>query len=116
MIDGGELFSLAFEMPEVADGDGGSAFAFVLPVQPAWRDRLAGITLSGPGGSVTLDRQADRPVSILRNPRSGQVRGILRGSAATGLAGDDTVSALSREPGLEVLTSRGIPDREDWTR
>ena len=115
-VDGGELFSLAFEMPEVADGDGGSAFAFVLPVQPAWRDRLAGITLSGPGGSVTLDRQADRPVSILRNPRSGQVRGILRGSAATGLAGADTVSALSREPGLEVLTSRGIPDREDWTR
>ncbi len=114
--DGDELFSLAFEMREVADGDGGSSFAFALPVQPAWADRLAGITLSGPGGSVTLDQDADRPVSILRNPRSGQVRGILRGSGATRLARDDMVSALTREPGLEVLTSRGIPDREDWTR
>ena len=27
---------------------------------------------------------------------------------------DDAVSAL--EPGLEVLTSRGIPEAEDWTR
>ncbi len=114
--EGDLLFSLAFEMPEVADGDGGSSFAFILPVQPAWPDRLAGITLSGPGGSVTLDQDADRPVSILRNPRTGQIRGILRGSAARSLAGDDTVSALTREPGLEVVTSRGIPDREDWTR
>ena len=114
--DGDELFSLAFEMPEVADGDGGSSFAFVLPVQPGWADRLAGITLSGPGGSVTLDRDSDRPVSILRNPRTGQIRGILRGSAATGLVRDDAVSTLSREPDLEVLTSHGIPDREAWTR
>ena len=114
--DGDELFSLAFEMPEVADGDGGSSFAFVLPVQPGWADRLAGITLSGPGGSVTLDQDADRPVSILRNPRSGQIRGILRGSAATDLVRDDAVSTLTREPGLEVLTSHGIPDREAWTR
>ena len=114
--DGDELFSLTFEMPEVADGDGGSSFAFVLPVQPAWADQLAGIILSGPGGPAALDRDADRPVSILRNPRSGQIRGILRGSAASGLARDDAVSALIREPGLEVMTSRGIPDREDWTR
>ena len=29
---------------------------------------------------------------------------------------DDAVSALALEPGLEVLTSRGIPEAEDWTR
>ena len=114
--DGGELFSLTFEMPEVADGDGGSSFAFVLPVLPAWTDRLAVITLTGPVGSVTLDQDSDRPVSILRNPRTGQIRGILRGSEATGLARGYTVSALTREPDMEVLTSRGIPDREDWGR
>ena len=113
---GDELFSLTFEMLEVADGDGGSSFAFVLPVQPAWDGRLAGITLSGPGGSVTLDQDSDRPVSILRNPRTGQIRGILRGSEARDLARADTVSALTREPGMEVMTSRGIPDREDWGR
>ena len=30
---GGELFSLDFAMPEIADADGGSSFAFVLPVR-----------------------------------------------------------------------------------
>ena len=34
----------------------------VLPVQPGWAGRLAGITLSGPGGSVTLDEETDRPM------------------------------------------------------
>ena len=34
----------------------------VLPVQPGWADQLAGITLSGPGGSVTLDEETDRPM------------------------------------------------------
>ena len=31
--DGGELFSLSFEMPEVADGDGSPSFVFALPVR-----------------------------------------------------------------------------------
>ena len=103
-------------MPQVADGDGRSSFAFVLPVQPDWADQLASITLSGPGGSVTLDQDTDRPVTILRNPRTGQVRGILRDRPDAVRVRDDAVSALSQEPGMEVLTSRGIPDPDDWTR
>ena len=114
--DGDELFSLTFEMPTVADGDGSSSFAFVLPVQPEWPESLASITLSGPGGSATLDDKTDRPVTILRNSRTGQIRGILRDGSAAGLARDDAVSALSREPDMEALNSRGIPDSEDWTR
>ena len=80
---GDELFSLSFDMPEVADGDGRSSFAFTLPMQPEWAGQLARINLSGPGGSVTLGQDSSRPVTILRNPRTGQIRGILRGSAAT---------------------------------
>ena len=114
--DGDELFSLTFQMPEVADGDGSSSFAFVLPVQPEWPESLASITLSGPGGSATLDDKTVRPVTILRNSRTGQIRGILRDGSAAGLARDDAVSALSREPDMEALNSRGIPDSEDWTR
>ncbi len=114
--DGDELFSLPFQMPEVADGDGSSSFAFVLPVQPEWPESLASITLSGPGGSATLDDKTDRPVTILRNSRTGQIRGILRDGSAAALARDDAVSALSREPDMEALNSRGIPDSEDWTR
>ena len=114
--DGDELFSLTFEMPTVADGDGSSSFAFVLPVQPEWPESLASITLSGPGGSATLDDKTDRPMTILRNSRTGQIRGILRDGSAAALARDDAVSALSREPDMEALNSRGIPDSEDWTR
>ena len=114
--DGEELFSLSFSMPKVADGDGRSSFVFALPVQPGWAEELASITLSGPGGSVRLDGETDRPVTILRNPRTGEIRGILRDLPAGDGSGDDTASALALEPGLEVLTSRGIPGPEDWRR
>ena len=112
---GDELFSLSFTMPEVADGDGSSSFAFVLPVQPGWADALASITLSGPGGSVTVDGESDLSMAILRNPRNGQVRGILRDlppatQAARAAAG------RTAGPGLEVLFSRGIPDAASWSR
>ena len=113
---GDELFSLSFDMPEVADGDGRSSFAFTLPMQPEWAGQLARINLSGPGGSVTLDQDSSRPVTILRNTRTGQIRAILRGSAAATPNVDTTVSALTLERGLERLTSHGIPHQEDWIR
>ena len=76
--DGADLFSLPFDIPAIADaGEGAGGFAFVLPVGPAW-EALASVTLSGPGGTATLDASTDRPVSIWRD-RDGQVRAILRG-------------------------------------
>ena len=72
------LFSLAFDMPEVGDGNGSSSFVFVLPVRPGWAGSLANVTLSGPGGSVTLDEESNLPMAILRNPRTGQIQSILR--------------------------------------
>ena len=113
--DGSELFSLAFAMPEVADGDGSSSFAFVLPVQPGWEGSLATITLDGPGGSVTLDSETDLPMAILRNPRNGQVRGILRDPPP-----DNQVAAAAAPGGagssVEVLFSRGVPGAQAWRR
>ncbi len=111
---GGELFSLSFTMPETADGDGSSSFVFALPVQPGWEGNLASITLSGSGGSVILDRESDRPMGILRNPRTGQVRGILRD-----LPQADAAAALAPQAGpgsLDMLFSRGIPDAGAWGR
>ena len=108
---GDELFSVGFTMPEVADGDGSSSFAFVLPVEPGWAVRLASITLSGPGGSVTLDSDTDIPLFILVDPSTRQVRGILRDLPQAG------ASALVRQAGtdsLDVLFSRGIPDAAAW--
>ena len=114
--NGTELFSLSFDMPEVADGDGGSNFAFVLPAGAGWEDGLAGITLSGPGGSATLDTETSLPMAVLRDPRDGQVHAILRNLPRTVLTAADATAALSPEPGLEVLFSRGIPASDAWQR
>ena len=110
-----ELFSLTFDMPEVACDDGSSSFAFVLPVDPEWRDKLASIALTGPGGSTTLNGETDHPMVILRNPRTGQVRGFLRDLPEAALARSKiAVDALSPELGLEALFSRGIPGVEAY--
>lgn len=106
--EGRTLFSLRFGMQRVEDGDGGAHFAHALPVRPEWADDLASITLSGPEGSVTLDRSTDRPLAILRDPRNGRIRAFLRGETAN-LAARRGAAAIPGEPGLEVLFTRGIP-------
>ena len=113
--EGAELFSLRFEMPVVADGDGSSSFVFALPVREEWADALVSITLSGPGGSFTLDKSSDQPMAILRNPETGQIRQIVR-DLPPGPAGLEAAERLGAETGFEVSFSRGIPDRADWTR
>ena len=113
--DGVEIFSLSFTMPEVADGDGSSVFVFALPVQAGWAGNLTSITLSGPGGMATLDGDTDRPITIVRDPQTGQVRGIIRDLPLEALAQADVAGGLS-EPGLRVLGSRGIPDADAWRR
>ena len=110
---GDEFFALGFAMPEVADGNGHSSFAFALPVQEAWAGALARITLSGPGGTVSLDEDTDTPMTILLDPGTRQVRGILRDLPSP--------AAAARAPQadaetLDVLFSRGIPDAAAWSR
>ena len=112
---GGELFSLNFPMPEVPDGDGSSSFVFALPVRQEWEATLTTITLSGPDGTFTLDGDTDRPMAILRDPITGQVRGFLRDlPPQTQAAMDAAERAVA--PGLQVLFSRGIPDATEWRR
>ena len=112
---GGELFSLSFGMPEGADGDDSSSFAWAVPVRAAWAGELATITLSGPGGSVTLDGDSDRPMAILRNPETGQVRGFLSDLPPATQAARDAAGRAAG-PELEVLFSRGIPGASAWRR
>ena len=113
--DGGELFALDFDMPVVADADGRGSFAFTVPVQAGWGDELAGITLSGPNGAFTLDADGDSPAAIVRDPRTGRVRGIFsdlpRGSTEA-----DVLAGRGFEPGVELFFSRGIPGVAAWRR
>ena len=112
---GGDLFSLSFAMPVALSEEAEvSSFVFALPAQPDWADALASITLSGPSGTATLDGDSDIPMAILRDPRTGQVRGILRDPPPATQAAADAVGA--RAPGLEVLFSRGIPGAVAWRR
>lgn len=113
--DGAELFALRFEMPVIADGDGSSSFVFALPVREGWADALASITLSGPGGSFTLDRSTDLPMAILRDPESGRIRRIMR-DLPPGPTGREAAERAGAEGGWEVIFSRGIPDPADWGR
>ncbi len=118
---GGELFSFRFGMSAVTDADGRSAFVYALPVQQEWAGALASITLSGPGGSFTLDGSGDRAAAILRDPETGEVRAIFRDAPPSVVdaadrgdpLGSEAAAELSLPAGLEVLVSRGIPRVED---
>ena len=115
-----ELFSLRFDMPETVDGDGNAtSFAFVLPARYGWEADLASIVLTGPGDSATLDRDTNRPMIILRNPSTDQVRGFLRPPpaaivSANGAVVPDIASRVGQA--VEVLFSRGIPGSREWRR
>ncbi len=97
--DGRALFSLSFEMDRLSDLGDAKAFAHLLPVEAGWRGALASIELSGPEGEVMVDTGTDDPMTILRDPDSGQFRAFLRGVRSDG----------SFDPKLTALRSRGLP-------
>ena len=105
---GGDAFSFSFDMPYIPDvEDERSSFVFAVPV--TWTDPLTSISLAGGDESVALDRTTNSPMTILRDPVTGQVRAMLREPETAAM------SALG-EPGLEVLFSRGIPEEADQRR
>lgn len=112
--DGREIFSLSFAMPEVADGDGSASFVFALPVQAEWAGSFAAVTLTGPGGTATMDGDTDRPMVILRDLQTGQVRSILRGVRPEELPQADAAGGLTPGTGAGVSSSRGIPGADAW--
>ncbi len=102
---GRELFSVSLAMKKVADtGDERAGFAFSLPI--TWTGELARIRLAGPRGSASLDQDSDLPVTLVRDPVSGRIRGVFSGppTAAMRPLGAGNVRAL------QVIFSRGIPD------
>ena len=114
--NGRVLFSLSFDMPKLADAGDLSAFAFVLPTDPAWAGTLAEITLSGPGGSVTMDAQTNRPAAMVWNPTTGQVRALLIDLPQGILTSEDAAALLSVGPILDLRFSRGVPLADAWRR
>ena len=109
---GETVFSLDFDMPMLLDGDpGDKGFVFALPAPGGWDD-LASITLSGPEGTVSVDRDGASAMGLLIDDSTGAVRGFLRDVAAA----DGAAGMEPPEPGLGMQVSRGVPDREAWRR
>ena len=113
--DGSALFDRAFEMAEITDGDGRQSFVFALPAEAGWADALSQIVLTGPGGTAELDAESGPATALLRNPATGQVRGILRDWPDPATTQADAAASLP-EPGLEVQVSRGVPAPDAWRR
>ena len=112
--DGGrELFSLSFDMPETADADGYTSFAFTLPVGPGWED-LEKITLYGPGGTFTLDSDTHRPAAIVREPETGQVQALILDLHPDTRTPEDAAKLLGVAPNLTLRFSLGIPGPNAW--
>ncbi len=111
-VEGAELFDLSFDMTEFGDSEGGG-FNFILPVQADWQARLDQITLSGPEGVVILDSEGDRSAALLLDNVTGQVRGLLHDWMVPRAGGPPT-RRVPPEPGLEIVTSKGVPDANDW--
>ncbi len=118
--DGDAVFTRSFGMAEFGCGGRGGSFAFILPVGRDWPDRLARVVLSGPEGTSILDGEEDPSASLLLDRTTGRVRGVLRDwaePAGKRPAGKRVAARRAQpEPGLEVLTSRGLPDSASWVR
>ena len=111
---GATLLSLDFEMDEISDGSGG--FLFMAPFRDQWRGALDRIVLTGPAGTATLDRDTRRPMAIVIDRASGQIRAILRGAAAEARIAAaaeqgeaDAAEVIEMSEGTRVLVSYGLP-------
>ena len=91
--DGAE-FSLSFTPEE--DQFGNKYFVFMIP-----SEALDRITLRGPEGMVTIGADDERTISVVRDPLSGRIRGLLRDWSG------DLPAALGRIDDLDVDTYRG---------
>jgi len=109
--EGGEAFSFSFDMPYIPDvEDERSSFVFALPVN--WTNPLVNISLAGGDASVTLDQASNAPMTIMRDPVTGQIRAMLRGPETAAMGAFAPAEARR----FEVLFSRGIPDVEAQRR
>ena len=107
--DRASLVSLDFRMGQISEGGGG--FVFTVPFRDDWPP-LDRIVLTGPEGTVALDRETHVPMAIVVDRASGQIRAILRGDAAEAriaAAAQEGARADTADSGTRVLVSYGLP-------
>lgn len=96
--DGAVEFSLSFTPGE--DQFGNKYFLFMIPSGPV--DRIA---LTGPEGTVTVNADDERTISIVRDLSSGRIRGILHDWTG------DLPAAVGQIDDLDVVTYGALGER-----
>lgn len=99
---GGRMFSLSFT-PDKID-HGGAGFLFAVPVEEGWADGLERVTLSGPEGVTTLDRNSGGGGAIVTSRSTGRILSIVRDWSA--------VRPEALGTAAEVSVSRSVLVRE----
>ena len=102
--EGRRLFSFSFTPDAVAHG--GGKFLFAIPFEPEWAEGLDRITLTGPEGSTTLDRETGGRAALIIDRASGRVRTIARDWSAVNAA---AAAAMALDTQVQVI--RGLPRR-----
>ena len=100
--EGRRLFSLSFTPDELDHG--GSSFLFAVPFEPAWTQDLDRVTLTGPEGSTTLDRDTGGRAALILDRASGRVRTIARDWS-------DGAPPAAMPANAQVEIVRGLPRR-----
>ena len=102
--EGRRLFSFSFTPDALAHG--GGSFLFAIPFKPAWAEDLDRITLTGPEGSTTLDRDTGGRAALIIDRASGLVRTIARDWSDGGVA-----HPAAKQANAQVEIIRGLPRR-----
>lgn len=98
----GTLFSLEFTPGEDKFGD--KYFFFTVPIEPYWADSLERITLTGPDGPASVDREDLHAMTVVTEPGTGRIRALLRDWEGA------LPETLRQDPGLAVVTTRGLAE------
>lgn len=103
---GDRLFTLNFDMQVVADSEENKSFVFVIPIDLGGARELEAVALSGSDGFTAIDVGGSKAVSLLRNPISRQIRGILTTPRESASVQVESIVERASARGLEVLFSR----------
>lgn len=99
---GARMFSMSFTPDEVDHG--GAGFLFAVPIEEGWADELERVTLTGPEGFTTLDRDSGGRGAIVTSRSTGNVLSIVRDWSQVRL---ETLGAAA-----EIAVSRSVLVRE----
>ena len=111
---GASLFSLTFEMQEIADGSQGGGFAFALPAQNHWEYQLSRITLFETKGKSSYGVTAKGAMSNLQDRRSLAVRGVFEHPKGISIDEREEIASEANDRGMKVSFSRGVPEAVSW--